>query len=183
MVRQLYRIYLYVVTIALLILAAVGLGVLLNTLLSYTALRGSYRAAPGQQELVQSVVFAFTAWIIAAALGALHLRLIQRDIVEYAEAAHGGVRAFFLNATEAFAALVATITGANAFTSLAYAQPPTTADTTSLFAAMIAALLVFAVLEVERRRFPVESRVGVIMQRLHLFGLPLILLVTITLGY
>lgn len=183
MVRQLYRIYLYVVTIALLILAAVGLGVLLNTLLSYTALRGSYRAAPGQQELVQSVVFAFTAWIIAAALGALHLRLIQRDIVEYAEAARGGVRAFFLNATEAFAALVATITGASAFTSLAHAQPPTTADTTGLFAAMIAALLVFAVLEVERRRFPVESRVGVIMQRLHLFGFPLILLAMITLGY
>lgn len=183
MVRQLYRIYLYVVTIALLILAAVGLGVLLNTLLSYTTLRGSYRAEPGQQELVQSIVFAFTAWIIAAALGALHLRLIRRDIVEYAEAALGGVRAFFLNATEALAALVATITGASAFTSLAYAQPPMTADTTGLFAAMIAAMLTFAALEAERRRFPVKSRVGVVMQRLHLFGFPLILLVTITLGY
>jgi hypothetical protein len=83
----LYRVYLYIVSIALLILAVVGLGILLNTLLTYTPLRGAYRLEPEQRELVQSVVFAVTAWIIAAALGALHLRLIRRDIAEYSEAA------------------------------------------------------------------------------------------------
>jgi hypothetical protein len=179
MVRQLYRIYLYVVTIALLILAAVGLAQLLNTLLAYTPLRGSYRVEPGQQELVQSLVFAFTAWIIAAALGALHLRLIRRDIAEYAEAASGGIRAFFLNGAEALAMLVAVITGANAFSSLAYATPQTAADIAGLLAFMIAALLTFVALEVERRRFPAQSRVGIVFQRLHLFAVPLILLVTI----
>jgi hypothetical protein len=182
MVRQLYRMYLYIVTVALLTLTAVGLALLLNTLLSYTPLRGSYRAAPGQRELVQSLVFAITAWIIAAALGALHLRLIRRDIAEFATAACGGIRAFFLNAAEALATLVVVFTGASAFSSLAHAEPPSTADTTGLFATMIAAMLTFVVLEVERRRFPTTTSTGVIMQRLQMYAVPLILLALITLG-
>ena len=183
MARQLYRVYLYLVSVALLILAAVGLGILLGTLFAYTPLRGAYRVEPGQQELVQSLVFAVTAWVIAAALGALHLRLIRRDIAEYPEASRGGVRSFFLNAAEAGGALVAVFAGAGGFSGLAYADPLTGADSTGAFAAALAALLFVAVLELERRRFRVATRAAKVFERLHMFGVPLVLLLVTILTF
>lgn len=183
MARQLYRMYLYIVSIALLVLAAFGLGMLLSALLAYTPLRGSYRLEPGQTELIQSIVFAVTAWIIAAALGALHLRLIRRDIAEYPEAARGSVRAFFLNGAEAIAMLVAVFTGSSGFTTLAYAEPGTPADTTGQFSAAVVALLLVIVFEVERRRYLTVSGAPVVFQRLHMFGVPIVMLLVTTLGY
>ena len=184
MARQLYRVYLYVVTIALLVLAAVGLGVLLSSLLSFTPLRGAYQGAPTQRDFVQSLVFAITAWIIAAALGALHLRLIRRDIAEYPTAGRGAVRSFFLNISEGIAALVAALMGASGFMTLAYATQPFAAGSSAgPFAAAVAALLVVAALEVERRRFPAATSSALVMQRLHTFGVPLILLVVTALMY
>lgn len=182
MVRQLYRMYLYIVSIALLVLAAVGLAVLLNTIFSYTPLRGAYRAAPTQPELVQSIVFAVTAWIIAAALGALHLRLIRRDIALYPEAGSGAVRAFFLNAFEAIAAFVTVFTGSATFSALAYAGPYNYGDNTVQPSAAIAALLMTAALEMERRRIAVAPGAATVFQRLHLFGVPVILLAITVLG-
>ena len=182
--RQLYRVYLYVVSIALIILAAVGLAVLLNIVFSYSALRGGYQSEPGQRELVQSIVFAITSWIIAAALGALHLRLIRRDIAEYPQARQGAIRSFFLNFTEGIAALVAVFTGASGFTTLAYAtQPYPAGSSTGSFATAIAALLVVVGLEIERRRYPVAPGSAMVFQRLHTFGVPLILLVVTTFTY
>ena len=182
--RQLYRVYLYVVSIALIILAAVGLAVLLNIVFSYSALRGGYQSEPGQRELVQSIVFAITSWIIAAALGALHLRLIRRDIAEYPQARQGAIRSFFLNFTEGIAALVAVFTGASGFTTLAYAtQPYPAGSSTGSFATAIAALLVVVGLEIERRRYPVAPGSATVFQRLHTFGVPLILLVVTTFTY
>ena len=183
MARQLYRVYLYVVSIALLILAAVGLAILLNTLLASTPLRGSYRVAPEQRETVQSVVFAITAWIIAAALGALHLRLIRRDLAEFPDAARGGVRAFFLNFTASVGTLVVVIAGAGAFSTLANAYQGLVGDSAGPFALAIAAALVVVALEVEQRRYPPTPGSATVFRRLHLFGIPLILLVITTLAF
>jgi len=181
MARQLYRIYLYIVSIALLVLAAVGLGMLLSTLFAYTPLRGDYRLEPDQRELVQSVVFAVTAWIIAAALGALHLRLIRRDIAEFPEAGVGGVRAFFLNAAEAVGALVAVFAGATAFTTLANNQPGSAGDSAVQFATAIATLLFVITLDWERRQYKTALGVATVFQRLHTFGVPLVLVLATTL--
>jgi hypothetical protein len=183
MARQIYRVYLYIVSIALLVLAAVGLALLLNTLFAFTPLRGSFRGEPTQQELVQSLIFAVTAWIIAAVLGFVHLRLIQHDIAEFGNAALGGVRAFFLNSAEAIAALVAALSAASAFSMLGYAQPSSSGDSSGLFAMALAGLLVAGVLEFERRRFAVAPGAAIVFQRLHVYGVPLILLVVTTLGY
>lgn len=183
MARQLYRVYLYFVSIALLILAAFGLAILLHSLLSFTSLRGSYVVAPTQRDLVQSLVFAITAWIIAAALGALHIRLIRRDIAENPVASIGGIRSFFLNMAEGLAALVAVFAGASAFVTLANAQPLYVGHSAAPFATAIAALLVVVALEFERRRFPAATGPALVFQRLHTFGVPLILLIATTLMY
>jgi hypothetical protein len=183
MARQLYRVYLYTVSIALLILAAVGLGALLNTVLAYTSLRGAYRVEPGQRELVQGLVFAVTAWIIAATLGFIHLRLIRRDMTEYPEASRGAVRAFFLNGAEAIGVLVTVIAGAGAFTTLAATDSFGMGDSAGPFATALAALLLVAVLEIERRRLRATPGAATIFQRLHTFGVPLILLLITTFGY
>lgn len=183
MARQLYRIYLYLVSIALLVLAVFGIAILLNTLLAYTSLRGTYRAAPGQRELVQSIVFAVTAWVIAAALGALHLRLIRRDIAEFPLAGSGGIRAFFLNAAQAIGTLVVVIAGAGSFATLAHSLPGSAGDSAASFATAIAALLFVLALEWERRRYRTAPGAATIFQRLHLFGIPLILVLITTFGY
>lgn len=183
MARQLYRVYLYVVSIALLILAVVGIGVLLNTLFSYTSLRSSYQGIPDQRQLVQSVVFAITAWIIAAALGALHLRLIRRDIAEYPQEGSGAIRSFFLNISEGIGTLVAVFAGASGFTTLAYAQPDFSGGGSGSFATAIAALALVVALDFDRRRFPAAAGPAKVFERLHVFGTPLILLVVTALTY
>ncbi len=80
MTRNLYRTYLYVVFLAMLILAAVGLGWLLQPLLALTALRGSYSEPPAHMALVQGVVFFGISWLIAGLLGGFHYWLIRRDV-------------------------------------------------------------------------------------------------------
>jgi hypothetical protein len=177
MVRQLYRVYLYVVSIALLIFAAVSLALLLATLLGFTPLRGTFRAAPESNEVIQRLVFATVAWLIAILLGGLHFRLIRQDIAGHPEAASGGVRAFFLNMTEGLAALVAVFTVSGAFSTLAYQDPSGTPDTTAPFSAGIAALLVAVLLEIERRRSSPAAGAPIVFQRLHIFGVPLIILI------
>lgn len=177
MARQLYRVYLYVVSIALLIFGAVSVGVLLATLLSYTSLRGSFRSAPESNELVQRLVFAIVAWLIAVLLGGLHYRLIRRDMTSHPAAASGGIRSFFLNMTEGLAALVAVSAVSNAFNALASRDPSGgVQDTTALFSMGIAALLVALMLEIERRRSVPAAGTPTVFQRLHLFGVPLIVL-------
>lgn len=183
MMRQLYRIYLYTVSIALLILATVGLSLLLNTLFAFTPLRGLQRPEPSQQELVQSLVFAVTAWVVAGVLGALHVYLIRRDIAEYPAAGCGGVRAFFLNGAEALGALIVVVAGASSFSALAYSEPPATADVTGSFAVALGTLAAVIVLELERRRFQAGPKAPATFQRLHMFGVPLILLVVTVLTY
>lgn len=177
MTRQLYRVYLYVVSIALLVFGAVSVGLLLATLLSFTPLRGTFRPAPESTELVQRLVFALVAWLIVVLLGGLHYRLIRRDIAGHAAAAGGGIRAFFLNVTEGLAALVAVFAVSNGFSTLAYRDVSGMQDATGPFAAGIAALLVAVLLETERRRSVPAAGAATVFQRLHVYGVPLVVLI------
>ena len=65
MVHNLYRFYLYTVFLAMLIFAAIGLGLLLQPLLAFTPLRGSYGASPATAVIVQDSVFFAVSWLIA----------------------------------------------------------------------------------------------------------------------
>ena len=77
MVHNLYRFYLYTVFLAMLIFAAIGLGLLLQPLLAFTPLRGSYGASPTTAVIVQGSVFFGVSWLIAGLLGGLHYWLIE----------------------------------------------------------------------------------------------------------
>jgi hypothetical protein len=175
--RQIYRIYLYVVSLALLVFAAVGLGALLDVLLAFTPLRGAQRAIPSNAELTQQVVFALVSWLVAVPLGAVHYRLIRRDIARYPEAGSGALRAFFLNVGEAGATVFAIIAGIGAFSMLADQQPGMAPDAASAFATTLAAVAVAALLHLERARIHVAPGLATTFQRLHLYGVPLGILV------
>src|SRR5438046_9514739 len=101
MARNLYRFYLYAIYISLLIFIAIVTGQMLNTVLDLTPLRGPFTSAPAGQEIVQSVVLAVLAWVIAGALVGLHYWLIRRDIRHDPAAGASAIRSFFLNITEA----------------------------------------------------------------------------------
>jgi hypothetical protein len=171
--RQIYRIYLYVVSLALLIFAAVGLGALLDVVLAYTPLRGTERAIPTSAELTQQLVFALVAWVVAVPLGILHYRLIRRDIARYPEAGSGARRAFFLNLGEAVATVLVVFAGIGAFSMLADQQPGVTPDTAGAFATALAALVVAALLHLEGARTSAAAGLATTFQRLRLYGVPL----------
>src|SRR5258708_27812102 len=103
MAKNLYRFYLYIVFIVMLIFAAVGLGRLLQALFSETPLRGSFGAGSTSSELVQAIVFFVVAWIVAGLLGGLHYWLIRRDMRGDPSAGSSAIRAFFLNIVELIA--------------------------------------------------------------------------------
>ena len=112
MARNLYRIYLYVVFIAMLIFAAIGLGMVLQTLFSLTPLRGTYGTVPTNASVVQSTVFFAVSWFIAAIFGILHYWLIRRDIQNDPAAGQSAIRSFFLNITELIVAPLAIVASA-----------------------------------------------------------------------
>src|SRR5438128_974241 len=110
MLRNLYRLYLYTIFIALLIFADVALTMLLNTLLLLTSLRADYIQAPTQAAVVQALVFSGVALVIVGLLGGLHYWLIRRDIQHDPVAGSSGIRSFFLNMTEGIALAIAVAT-------------------------------------------------------------------------
>ncbi len=96
MARNLYRFYLYVVFVAMLIFATVGLEIFLQVLFSLTGLRGSYSTLPTSATVTQTGVFFGVSWFIAALVGGLHYWLIRRDM--RSDPAAGGsnaIRSFF----------------------------------------------------------------------------------------
>jgi hypothetical protein len=169
MVRALARAYYYVVFLALLVFAASGLGVLLAVLLRLTPLRGG-ETAPTGRDVTQAVIYAVVAWLIAGALGGLHYWLIRRDIETEPAAGRGPLRSFFLNFGEAAAVLNAVPAAAFAVESIGGFF------STGLLAYALAALAVAAVLEWERRRTPVDPGAALTFQRLHVYGVQLVLL-------
>src|SRR5260370_20297172 len=101
MARSIYRFYVYNIYVPLLIFIAVVTGQMLNTVLDLTPLRGPFTSVPARQEIVQSVVLAVAAWVIAGTLAGLHYWLIRRDIRHDTAAGSSAIRSFFLYVSDA----------------------------------------------------------------------------------
>ena len=177
MARNLYRFYLYAVYIALLIFIAVATGRMLSTVLDLTPLRGPFTSAPARQEIVQSVVLAVAAWVIAGALAGLHYWLIRRDIRHDIAAGTSAIRSFFLNVTEAIG--IALAVPAIGFT-LGILGLSESADVVIAVAFAVPALALVVLLELERRRIQVSSGAALMFQCLHFYGVQVILLITLS---
>jgi hypothetical protein len=181
MARNLYRVYLYIVFIAMLIFAAVGLIILLQTLLSLTPLRGTYGTIPTNATIVQVTVFFAVSWFIAALFGGLHYWLIRRDMHNDPAAGRGAVRAFFLNIAELIDAPIAVFTSATTLIAQLGHDPANDLTGPAAFAA--ATLLLLVVLELERQRTQAGPGAAMAFQRLHLYGVQLILLIILTFSW
>ena len=176
MARGLYRVYLYVVTILLLVFATVSASSLLSALLRLTPLRGSYGSAPSNSDVVQNVVLAIVTLLIVAAFGGLHYWLIRRDMASDPHAGESGVRALTLNLSVGVATLVATFAGASALSTFDLAFQY---DTANSLAVALAALALALALEWERRRATPTRGAALIFQRLRIDGVGLILVLSL----
>jgi len=174
MARNLYRLYLYAVFLAMLIFAAVGLAIFVQPLLALTALRGAYTPPPSSSALVQQGVFFAVSWLIAGVLGGLHYWLIRRDMRNDPDAGDSGIRAFFLN----MALLIAAPLGIGFAAGSVIAQLGLnySGDISGSAAFALATLSLAVVLELERRRSLASSGVALFFQRLSLYGVQFILL-------
>ena len=168
MIRNLYRTYLYIVCIVLLVVVSVAVNGLLSVILLQTPLRNE-NEAPARDQVVQAVTFAIVAFIVAGLIGGLHYWLLRRDISADPSAAGGGVRAFFLNVSAAIAALIAIGELASTISQIGYESGPSYA-----LASALAAGGFYAIVEWERRRGVATTRTALAFQRLHLFGVPLV---------
>lgn len=174
MTRSLYRFYLYIVVVALLIFAMVILGQVLQTLLALTPLRDSYTAVPSSANVTQSLVLALASWVIAGVLGGLHYWLIRRDMQNDPVASTSAIRSFFLNIPEAVAVILAISTiGFQVIN--AYAQPSSVSISGLAFA--IPTTLLAVILELERRRTSTGVGLALTFRRLHLYGVQFFLLI------
>jgi hypothetical protein len=180
--RNLYRFYLYIVYIALLIFVAFAVGYLLNTLLALTSLRGSYSGGPPDAtSVVQAVVFAVVASAIAGALAGLHYWLIRRDMQHDPLAGASAIRSFFLNLTEALGiALAVPVAGFFVLDTLALSPGQ---NVVSPLAFSLATLALVVVLALERRRTQAGPGAALAFQRLHFYGVQILLLIFLTISW
>jgi hypothetical protein len=175
MTRQLYRFYLYTVYIALLIFATAGIGQLLGIFFKFTPLRDPSSPGPSQAEIVQALIFAVVSWVVAGGLGGLHYWLIRRDIRHDPAASGSGIRSFFLNMTEGIGLLFGvTLAGYSVIQNLGHHDVYGVADAA---ATTVAAFILVAWLEFERRRTPVERGAALAFQSLHFYGVQAVLLI------
>jgi hypothetical protein len=174
MARTLYRIYLYVILSLLLLFVAGATAYLLGTLLQATPLNGpnAQQETTGTQ-LVYPVTFAIIAWFVGAIVGGLHYWLMRRDIAADPGAGVGPVRALFLNGLEAVAALVTLIAITVALGMLSQPQGGFSAIP---FGIAFAFGALFAAVELERRRSLAAPGGAIVLQRLHFFGMQLVVL-------
>ncbi|HEX8981577.1 MAG TPA: DUF5671 domain-containing protein [Ktedonobacterales bacterium] len=172
MARGLYRVYLYVVTIALCIFATVGIALALGAILATTPLRGTYYGANGASEVTQQIIFAVVAVLIAALIGGLHYWLIRRDMASDPQPGASGVRSLLLNLAVGGATLFAVGMGASALQSYSFNNQN---DVATPLAASIATLGLALLLEWERRRATPSHGAALIFQRLRIDGVGLIL--------
>jgi Domain of unknown function (DUF5671) len=182
MVHNLYRLYLYIVSIALLIFAAFAVGRLLNMLLTFTPLHSTdgYHPPPSS-DVVQSLVFAGVSLVIAGALGGLHYWLIRRDMQNDPAAGNSAIRSFFLNMTEAIGIVLAVpVAGFLVFSILASSQ---SSDVVVAAAFALSTLLLVMLLELERRRTLVSQGAALGFQRLHFYGVQVLLLIFLTFAW
>jgi len=171
MLHGLYRVYLYIVYIAMLIFAAIGLGMFLQTILAQTIFRDPYNV-PTNADVVQSGTFAVVSWLIAALVGGLHYWLIRRDMRSDSAAKGGAVREFFLNFAEILTLPLAVGIGSSTISMLGESF----SNVSGIAAFTIAALALWAWLDWERRRTQPNAGAAIVFQRIHLYGVQLILL-------
>ncbi|HLX40458.1 MAG TPA: hypothetical protein VKR42_07995, partial [Ktedonobacteraceae bacterium] len=171
MLHGLYRVYLYIVYIAMLIFATVGLGMFLQILLAATIFRDTYNI-PTSANIVQSGTFAVVSWLIAGLVGGLHYWLIRRDMRNDALAKGGAVRAFFLNFTEIQILPLGVGIGASTISMLGESF----SSISGIAAFTIAALALWTWLDWERRRAEPNAGAAIVFQRIHFYGVQLILL-------
>ncbi|MDE3230245.1 MAG: hypothetical protein KGO05_10215 [Chloroflexota bacterium] len=176
MAKGLYRVYLYVVTIALLVAGTVAVSILLGVLLNLTRLRGQYGSSPDSAAITQTVVLAVVTLIIVAGLGGLHYWLIRRDMASDPQPGESGVRSFTLNVAEAIATMVAVISGA--FTLSSFSLDFRNELSYSLATALGAGGLTL-LLEWERLRATPSRGAAAVFQRLRIDGLGFILAFTL----
>jgi hypothetical protein len=171
MVRNLYRVYLYAVCIALLIAATTATGISLGLLLSTTPLRGPYVSPPDHSQVVQAVVAFVVVWLVTLLLGGLHYWLIRRDMATDPTAGGEAVRSYFLNVTQLLAVLTAIGTAAVGITQLGDRNNSSTYS----FSVALSTAGLFALLEWERRRTRATTEAAIVFQRLHLYGAQLVI--------
>src|SRR5579859_4095439 len=172
MTRGLYRVYQYVVTIALAGFATFSLAFLLGALFGLTPLRGSTPAPTGADITQAMILFAVTV-VVVGAFGGLHYWLIRRDSAGDPHINESGVRAFTLNVAEGVAILIAVSAGMSSLSQLGGYYSPNIS--TPLAGALATAALALA-LEWERRRATPTHGAALIFERLRRHGVPLILL-------
>ncbi len=183
MARSLYRFYLYTVCMVLLIFAMATLGRLLQVLLLFTPLRYQYMNVPASGDMIQAVVLFAVSWIAASLLGGLHYWLLRRDMQSDTGAGLGAIRSFFLNVVEGVSVIVTVAsTGFFVLGMLASNSP---GDITGAIAITLPALLLAVLLEFERRRTPLPATAtgALIFQRIHFYGVQLILLLMVTFAW
>jgi FtsH-binding integral membrane protein len=116
--------------------------------------------------------------VITGVLGGLHYWLIRRDIQRDPAAGTSAIRSFFLNITEAVGiAFAVPLIGFLVFGSLSSSAD---ANVASPLAFALPALAVTVLLELERRRTKVNSGAALAFQRLHFYGVQIILLFLLT---
>lgn len=175
--RHIVRFFSYVLYIALLIFLAGTAGWLLQLLLQYTPLRGE-NSPPGSADLVRATVLWVVSWGIGLPFVIYFYRLIRRDMKSDPTASGGGTRAFFLNFVEALSVPIAVSVAA-----FAVIQPLgqlSMASVTTAAAFAILSLALVAWLERDRQQAPAASPAALVFQRLHLYGIQLILLFILT---
>lgn len=173
MLHGLYRFYLYMVFIAMLLFAAFGVQRLLQVALETTLFRDS-NALPAQAEIVQAVVFAAAAWITAALFGGLHYWLIRRDMRHNPAAGSGSARAFFLNFFEAILFPVSAGLCAGAIAGMG--QQGSASWVSGELSFGLPLLGAAVLLEAERRRSQAATGAPLLLQRIHFYIVQLILL-------
>ncbi len=171
MLRGLYRFYLYAVFIALLVFAASGVIQLLTVL--FQSIFKNPNNIPSAASMVQAIVYGVVSLIIAALFGVLQYWLIRRDTRNDPVAGNSATRSFFLNAVELIIFPLAVAAGASSISALAQ---PYFGGLSSSLAFTITFFGLWALLELERRRAQASSGAAVVFQRLHLYGVQLILL-------
>jgi hypothetical protein len=149
-------------------------GRLVEGLILFSPLRAEYEYVPSQADMTQRVVLAVVAWVIAGTLGGLHYWLIRRDLRHDPEAGNSAIRSFFLNITEAIGFLIAIdLIGFQVISSLGHYGVAWSAS----FALSLLGMVVW--LEFERRRTSVHTGAAVVFQRIHLYGVQLVLLISL----
>jgi hypothetical protein len=179
--RTLYRTYLYLVLTLLLSFTAYATAQFLAAMFHASGLDGQVQSTfePGNDssQLTQAVALAVISWVVVLIFGGLHYWLIRRDIAADPGAAVGPVRSLFLNLNELGAGITTVVTGGVALTRIGTDEAY---GASGLLGAAIAFGVLFALLELERRRVQPTRGGALVLQRLHFYGARLILLIVAT---